>query len=1056
MKNLQKDNKKIQQARSSLLSLSKILGLFLIVYGLSITYAFADRIDVPFYSISAKDVMVTGSSIDQERVKGTVRDSLGNGLQGVSVTVRGTSRGTSSDNEGRFEVEASAGEILVFNIVGYRSNTVVVDARRNIEIVLRVEQSNLEEIVVVGFGTQKKASVTGAIATIHTKEIKQSPAANLAVSLAGRLPGLTAIQRSGEPGRDITQLFIRGQGTINTQSPIILVDGIERGITAIDPNEVESITILKDASSTAIFGVRGANGVILVTTKRGTSEIPEISYSFETSAQDFPRLIKPVNSFEFASLRNLAHQNDGLQPAYSDYSLERYRLQDDPKRYPDNDWNEINVRKYALMQRHNLNVSGAGKMSKYFVNAGYLRQGGQFKTEPDQPMGYDPSFRLDRYNFRSNMDLALNKSLKAFLNVGGYIENINSPWGATGDAASLYIIAYGNDAPANVPGPLTDDGEVLVGAAGQWSQFALINRSGYTKSTRGNVMATYGMEQDLDFLTKGLSTKAAISFDINPANNLSASRGYESWMQVIDPNLKGQDGRDSVYNLPSNAGVNTPLAISGNRTFSSLANFQGFLNYDRTFSNNSISGLLLFQQQKTISNTELPYNLRGLATRLSYSYGNRYFFEFNAGYNGSEQFAKGSRYGFFPAISGAWLVSEEQFFNAGGVLNLLKLRGSYGHVGNDRIGGGRFLYLDNVMLTGGGYSGSLGLGQSVNTVLLKNENLQWEVARKLNLGVEIGLFNSVNLMVDVFREKRDNILRYRGTIPILNGLPTSVLAPVNIGVIENKGFEVELNYNKRFNSDFSILSKLNLNYARNKQLFADEPTMPQDYAYRFRQTGYRIGQQFGYLVDGYFESEEDVILSSAQRVGGHPSRPGDFKYKDLTGDGVVDQRDRAPILYSSVPEYTFGAALHVSYKRFDLSILLQGVTNVSNYYMNRGTNSVSNYVHRHLESWTEERFAAGLPISFPRLTTQANPNEIENDFFINDASYLRLKNLELGFNIPTTILNKVGIKGARFYLNGLNLITWDRLPTKNFDPELVGDLSYPNVRIYNLGVNVQF
>lgn len=1001
-------------------------------------------------------VYAWGSDVRQKTVTGVVRDTTFNPLEGVSVMIQGTSRGTSTDSEGRFQIEASNGEMLVFRNVGYETLELIVTDERQMDVVLSLASSDLEEVVVVGFGTQKKASVTGAIASIQTKEIKQSPAANLAVSLAGRLPGLTAIQRSGEPGRDITQLFIRGQGTVNTQNPIILVDGIERGITAIDPNEVESVTILKDASSTAIFGVRGANGVILVTTKRGTSEIPEIGYSFEASAQDFPRLIKPVNAYEFAFLRNQAHSNDGLQPAYSDYALERYRLQDDPKRYPDNDWNEINLRQYALMQRHNLNVSGAGRMSKYFVNAGYLRQGGQFKTESGQPLGYDPSFRLDRYNFRSNIDLQLNKSLKAYLNVAGYVENVNSPWGATGSDASLYIIAYGNDMPANVPGPLTEDGEVLVGSAGQWSQYALINRSGYVKATRGNIMATYGMDQALDFVTEGLSAKAVISFDINPTNTLSASRGYESWMQVIDPNLKGDDGRDSVYYVPSNAGINTPLAISGSRTFSSLANFQAFLNYNRRFNDHSVSGMLLFQQQKNVINTELPYNLRGLATRLSYSYLNRYFLEFNAGYNGSEQFAKGNRYGFFPAISGAWVISDEDFFNKDGYLDLLKLRASYGHVGNDRIGGGRFLYLDNVQLTGGGYSGSLGLGQVVNTILLKNEQLQWEVARKVNLGLEMGLFNSVNLILDIFREKRDNILRYRGTIPDLNGLPTSVLAPVNIGVIENKGYEIELNYNKRFENGFSILSKLNVNYARNKQLFADEAQLPEDYTYRFRETGYRIGQQFGYLVDDYFESEEEVNLSPIQNVGGHPSRPGDFRYKDLNADGVIDLRDRAPILYSSIPEYTFGAALHLSYKLLDLSVLFQGVTNVSNYYMYRGTNSVSNYVQRHLESWTEERFAAGLPISYPRLTTQANPNEIENDFFINDASYLRLKNLELGFSLPDQVLDMVGIKGARLYFNGLNLITWDRLPTKNFDPELVGDLSYPNVRIYNLGVNVRF
>lgn len=991
-------------------------------------------------------------------LQGKVVDDTGAPLEGVTVALKGGNISVMTDSRGRYTIKVPQmkGQ-LVFSYVGYEDQEEpITEGRGEINVTLQANESGLNEVVVVGYGTQRKVSVTGAIATIQTKEIKQSPAANLAVTLAGRLPGLTAIQKSGQPGKDATQLFIRGQGTINTQDPIVLVDGVERSLNALDPNEVQSVTILKDASSTAIFGVRGANGVILITTRRGVSEIPEISYSYEAGAQDFPRLIEPVNSYDFARLRNQAHQNDGLGNAYSDEALEHYRLQDDPIRYPDNDWNEINLNKYAFMQRHNLNVSGAGKSTRYFVNAGYLKQGGQFKTDEGRPLGYDPAFRLDRYNFRSNIDFKLNPNLTAFLNVAGYVEKINSPWGATGSDAALYIIAFGNDMPANVPGPVNKDGEVLVGSAGQWSQYALINRSGYVKTTRGNVTATYGMEQKLDFLTPGLTAKAVVSFDMTPENNLSASRGYESWMQIIDPNLKGQDGKDSVYYAPSNGGKNTPLSISGSSTFSSLFNFQAYLNYDKKFKQHAFSGLLLFQQQNRTINAELPYNLRGLAARASYNYKSRYFLEFNAGYNGSEQFAKGNRYGFFPALSGAWLLSAEDFMKNISSISLLKLRGSYGEVGNDRIGGGRFLYLDNIQVSGGGYSSSLGLGQVINIALLKNESLQWEVAKKLNIGVEVGLFNSVNLIVDVFKEKRDNILRYRGTIPIINGLPTSVLSPVNIGVIENSGYEVELNYNKAIRNDLSVLVKLNMNYARNKQVFADEAQKPEDYAYRYRETGYRIGQQFGYLVDGYFSSEKDIALSSVQNVGGHASRPGDFKYKDLNADGVIDLRDQAPLLYSAVPEYTFGSAVHVTYKNFDISVLVQGVTNVSNFYMYRGTSAVSNYVARHLESWTEDRVAQNLPINYPRLTTQTNPNEIQNSFFTNDASYIRLKNAEIGYNLSDKIANRLWMKGARIYVNGLNLLTFDRLPTKNFDPELTGDLSYPNVRIYNIGINARF
>ncbi len=990
-------------------------------------------------------------------IRGVVLNESGDPLAGVSVIEKGTENGTSTDADGSFSLNVKdENAILVVSYIGYVDANVPVRNNRTFTITMKMQENNMEEVVVVGYGRQKKVSITGAIASIQTKELKQSPTANLAVSLAGRLPGLTAIQKSGEPGKDVTQLFIRGQGTVNTQSPIVLVDGIERDLKSISPNEIESVTILKDASSTAVFGVRGANGVILITTRRGKTETPEVSYSFQMGTQDFPRLIKPVNAYTFASLKNLSLTNDGLAPAYSDYALERYRLQDDPIRYPDNDWNKINLKKYALMQRHDLTVSGGGKMAKYFVNAGYLQQGGQFKTEDGEPLGYNPAFKLDRYSFRSNIDLQLNQTLNAFLNVAGYVEKINSPWGATGGDASLYIIAYGNDMPANVPGPLTKSGEVLVGSAGQWSQFALINRSGYVKATNGNITASYGMEQKLNFITKGLSAKAMISFDMTPTNTLSASRGYESWMQIIDPNLTGMDGKDSVYYVPSNAGVNTPLSIAGGRTFSSLSNFQASLSYNGSFNKHSLSALLLFQQQSLTINEQLPYNLRGLATRWSYNYDSRYFLEFNAGYNGSEQFAETKRYGFFPAVSGAWVISNEDFFKNITPISVLKLRGSYGTVGNDRIGGQRFLYLDNVQVTGGGYSPSLGIGQTVLINLLKNEHLQWEVAKKTNVGVEIGLFNALTFNVDLFHEKRNNILRYRGTVPLLNGLPVSVLAPVNIGVVENNGYEVEINYQKRLNKDLSILAKLNMNYARNKQVYADEAKLPEDYAYQYRETGYRIGQQFGYIVDKYFDDYKEIELSALQNVGGHPPRPGDFKYRDINGDGVVDLRDQAPILFSPVPEYTFGAAIQASYKNFDFSLLFQGVTNVSNFYMYRGTNSVSNYVARHTESWTEERASKGLPIKYPRLTSQSNPNEIMNDFFINDASYIRLKNAEIGYNIPEKLLSKLKIKGARVFINGFNLVTWDRLPTKNFDPELTGDLSYPIVRIYNFGFNISF
>jgi len=1007
-------------------------------------------------------ITLTGFSQQTVTITGVVTDSTtGQTLQGVSVSELGSNRATQTDASGKYSIAVAETSSLEFRHIGYAVQVFPVKGHAVIDVLLTPDAKDLDQVVVVAYGKQRKATVTGAIVSIQTKEIKQSPAANLAVSLAGRLPGLTAIQRSGEPGRDITQIFVRGQGTVNAQSPIVLVDGVERDLTYIDPNEVESVTILKDASSTAIFGVRGANGVILVTTRRGTSETPEINFTAEAGTQSFTRFITPVNSYEYATLRNLAQRNDGLGDAFTPEALEHYRTGDDPVRYPNTNWRDMLIKPASLQQRYNLNISGANKGLRYFVNAGYLRQGGQFRFEKDLP--YDPEFKLDRYNFRSNIDLQINKSLKAFLNVAGYLEKQNMPMGVlnlvgrdevVNNSPALWIMAYMNYLNATIP-PYTPDGQIITTITTDHPALGQLNRTGYIQQTRSNVTATYGMEQSLDFITKGLVARAVMSFDSKTTNNFYAGRDYERWEQVILRGVPGADGQDSVTYL-KHAQKNTPLTISGARYFTSFSNFQGSLNYNRTFGEHVVTGLLLYQQQKTLINAELPFNLIGVASRLTYGFRNKYFAEFNAGYNGSEQFAKGHRFGFFPAVSAAWVLSNEKFLEDNNVFSTVKLRGSYGSVGNDRIGSRRFLYIDDLQVGGGGASGSLGQGATIVTNLLKNEALQWEVSRKANIGFELGMRNGLSLTVDLFTEKRDNILRNRGTIPALNGLPVSALPPVNIGIVKNKGYEIELNYRKRFNSNWSALGKLNLSYATNEQLFADEPLLPESYAYRYRETGYRIGQNFGYIVDRYFTSADDIANSPSQHVGGHDPRPGDFKYKDLNGDGVVDAEDIAPIGYAPVPEYTFGAAFNVTYKNFDLSVLFQGVTNVTAYYGGAGTFAATYYVKRHLESWTQERADAGLPVNYPRLTTEGSPNEIGNSFFIIDGSYMRLKNVEIGYRLPASWAKKVGAKGARIYANGFNLLTWDRLPTKDIDPEITNETSYPIIKTINFGLNVTF
>lgn len=1031
-----------------------------------LTYKILDKQVVVYHDNEKKsEVVVAPSPTPQpeqtKTITGKVTDSSGEPLPGATVVVKGTTIGTVTDADGNYSLSnVPPDATLVFSFVGMQAQEIKIGNQTKINVEMQEESVALEEVVAVGYGTQKKISVTGSISSIQTKEIKQSPASNLAVSLAGRLPGLTAIQRSGEPGRELTQLYIRGASTFNTQAPIILVDGVERDLTFIDPTEVESITILKDASSTAIFGTRGANGVILVTTRRGVTEKPEISFTAEFTAQDFTRKAKPVNSFDYALLRNLSLTNDGLPYEFTAEEIDKFRTGVDPIAYPNTDWYKIIYKDFAPQQRYNLNVSGAGKMMKYFVNVGYISQDGQFKTEKNLP--YDPSFKLDRYNFRSNIDMQLNNSLKSYLNIAGYLEDINSPVGGYNQGVSLGNISSQSPSiwlmrelanfNATIYGPLTPDGNVITSANNHMPPYGELNRSGFIRRSVSNVQATYGMEQLLDFITKGLSAKVNVSYDTRLESNTFHRKKYPKFVQ-----MRTSDG---VEYRPYNDDEDTPLAITGFRSYSYVLNLQGSLNYSNKFNKHSVDGLLLFQKYRTIINEELPYNLIGTSARISYNYDNKYLLEVNTGYNGSEQFAKDNRFGFFPAISAGWVISQENFYTIKDIIDYFKIRGSYGKVGNDRIGGRRFLYLDNIQLGTGGIP-SLGRGGIININSLKNQNLQWEVAQKGNIGLELTFLHDFSMIFDLFKERRNNILINRGTVPSLIGLPSATLPPANIGIVDNKGYEFELNYRKRYNNDFSIISKLNINYAKNKVIFADEPKLPEEYAYSYRTTGYPLGQHWGYIVEDYFKNEEDIANSPIQSVAGHPSRPGDLKYKNLNNDNAIDDKDIAPIGKSSIPEYTFGYALSATYKNFDVSLLFQGVTGVSSFLYNIYFFPTNNFYDIHLNSWTAERAANNERITFPRLTTQSNPNQNQNTFTIRDGSYLRLKNVEIGYSLPLKISKLIGANRARLYLNGFNLFTWDKLPTKNFDPEYSywfseEGFSYPPVRLLNLGINVTF
>jgi len=987
-------------------------------------------------------------------VKGSISDSKGQVLPGATISVAGTTIGSLSDPDGKYSIEVpSRTEYLQFTFIGMIAQNVAISGKMEINVKLEEDVHGIDEVVVVGYGQQKRETVTGAVSTIQTKDILQSPAANLAVTLAGRLPGLTTIQTSGEPGRDITSLYLRGQGTLNGAAPLILVDGVPRDLTYIDPNEVESVSILKDASSTAVFGVRGANGVILVTTKRGTDDTQQISVTVEKGLQDFTRLPTPVHSWEYATLRNQALQNDGLPAFYTQEQIKHYKSQDMSGVYPDNDWMKMVAKDYTPQTRYNLNVSGGNKKATYFVNAGVLDQGGQWRVDQT---AYNPSTYLHRYNFRSNIDLKLNPTLTAFLNVGGYLEKVNSP-----AYSALMIMAYTMVTPNTQVGPLTPSGQVIAPAANDGlNPYAMINRSGYEQDTRSNVTATYGMEQKLDFLTQGLSTRMVASFDSYASRNLTASQGHQNWLANV---ITGTKGQDSIAYTRRDAQENTPLSLSTVATFKSYFNYQWFLNYSRSFNSlHDVTGMLLFQRDERIENADrLPYRYLGLAGRVTYGYNHKYFAELNAGYNGSEQFAPGHRFGFFPAISGSWVVSNENFLKDNKILTYLKFRGSWGKVGNDQLGGARFLYLDNITI-GGGYSGSIGNGKSVNENYFGNPNLSWEIAKKNNIAAEVGLFNLLRFSVDLFNERRDNVLINRNLVPSIVGMNS--LPPLNEGRVVNKGYEMELNIHHAFSNSFSVRSNLNMSYAKNKVLYADEPQLPSDYAYRYRQTGISIMNagwwtRFGYETDGYWRSQDEISASGLKYPGRAP-RPGDFKYKDLNHDGFINDADKVPLKYTDVPEYTFGASINLTFKNVDLSMLFQGVAHVSKYYYDQGvwefTGSNGVYYSNDRAAWTPERAAAGSKITFPALSTAQSASECQNDFFFQNCAFWRLKNMEIGYTLPKRVSGKIRSSKIRLYVNGLNLFTVDHMISKNLDPEVTSNYTYPMTRVVNFGANVNF
>lgn len=1038
-------------------------------------------------------VVGTGTVLAQQSGKtitGKVLDENNQPMPGVTIIVDGTTNGTMTGSDGTFTLGGvPSGATVIVSCIGY-TNQVLPEGKSNYVVSLVPDSEMLEETVVMAFGQQKKLSVTGAISTVASADLRKTTSTRLDNALAGRVTGLTSMQSGGgQPGVDGATMYLRGAATTNGKSPLILVDGVERdNIRTIDMNEVESISVLKDASATALYGVQGANGVILIQTRKGQKGKAQLNISVDQSWTSFTKEPSRLHSWEYCELRNEALMNDRQAPEFSEETIAKFRnplLGLDPSSpdydnqvairkavYCDNDYYRMYLKSNTPQTRANANISGGTDFVNYFVNVGYIHQGGNLNTESPDYLGYDPQCYMNRLSLRSNLDFHITKNLTASLNIASYAENVNMP--AVGDlyrgdqSWMITDIIYQSQTILPIsPGPVTDPrfGGVSDGVVGynylDRSAYEIINRRGFHTNKRKNLNTQFSVNWDLgELVTKGLSVNCMAAYDTYNIGVLEGRKKERVYNVRVD-----YDSETLSYSS-SNGDKIEPLTMTSSRFSNYQIYVQGSINYARTFGKHNVTAMATaYRRFWEGTSADIPYNVLGTAARATYSFDDRYLVEGNLGYNGSEQFAPSKRFGLFPSGSIGWIASNESFLKGNKYLTWLKFRASYGLVGNDSMGGLRFLYQDdNKIQSGNGFVQGLG-GKIVKEGLIGNKSITWELSKKMNLGVEIGLFKDFRINVDYFTEKRDQILLKRRTVPSFQGVSSDYIPRVNMGKVDNHGVDVEVSYSHTFNRDFSISSRVNFGFNDNTAIELDEPMRSEEYAYQYHEEGFRLGQEFGYLIDwdspgnGYFTSQDEIDSYYPYGFGGKP-RVGDFVYKDVNGDGVIDQKDLSPIGYSTtVPGLNYGISLGLNFKGIDFNVLFSGLGRYSKYYSGQGVvewTKQGTYFDWTRNGWTEERYKNGEKITYPAISTTKTVSHTENDFFIQNRSFLRLKNIELGYTLPERFLSKVGVKALRVYVSGQNLFVWDNLRITHIDPEQNNSYGYPITKNVTLGLNINF
>ena len=977
-------------------------------------------------------------------VKGVVKDNtINEPLIGVNVIVKGTTNGVITDIDGVYSIEVPGENAeLHFSYIGYNSLTIATKGEKVINVSLEPTTQNLEEVVVVGYGVQKKESVIGSIVSINNKSLVSLPVTNVTQSLAGKLAGVQVVQSSGEVGKDEAAIYVRGLATYGDASPLIVVDGIVRqSFAQIDPNEIESINILKDASATAVYGIKGANGVIVVTTKRGAEGKTQVSFSAQVAITQPTRIPQPLNSYRSAALQNLHMSADYSNPIYSNFDILKYTTGASPFTHPDTDWVSEIMKDNSHQQQYNINVSGGTKMLKYFVSGGYMSQDGFYKN--------DPYTNFTRYNFRSNFDINITNNFSALINIGSRIEERNNPEATMWSSWNVYRAAFSTSGRKyTVYNP---DGRW----AGQSNILSSLSNSGQSKETKSVLELGINLKYKLDALIPGLSARAQMAYDHEGNNRRVWSQSAATYEYNLIRDAYQQYGEDR------------PLAWSWeNGSFFKKIYLEAGLEYNKTYGRNSFGGLLLVNRNLRTVDTDFEYADQGMVGRLTYDYGKKYFGEFNIGINGSENFPEKGRYGTFPAFAFGWLLSNEEFYLNSPISNIMtgfKLRTSLGWVGNDKlsIGGNaqRFLYLQQYYYGGGS---NFGTGDNYYEGIIQdkiaNSNVTWEVARKQNLGFESDFFNGLfGLNAEVFYERRSDILTdISGIMPRYVG---ASFMPANVGIVDNKGFEIELKHNKDIGKNFSYYVKGNFSFNRNKVVKKADPQGLLAYQ---KEEGYPIGTPLLYKYIGIFQSYEEIYNSPTQLTldGNTEVLPGDCKYLDFNNDGKIDINDAFRQRYGEVPEIQYGVTLGGRWKNLDFNVLFQGSAHASfqkNWEIMWHFSNNDNVFEKHWYWFTPEMAGDAKYLRLYKKTWLNNePSGGTNSYSVGNGDYLRLKNLEIGYTLPDRWTKKVFMNNLRIYFTANNLMTWAAEPYLDPDNRNNRGGVMPQTRAFNFGLNVNF